>query len=70
MTIQSSLTFIQNKLGNNITLDENYIKKLISLEEQTNNSTDLYFYLLIILPIVFYKLKDKLDLKSVASKFW
>lgn len=69
MTIQSSLTFIQNKLGNNITLDENYIKKLISLEEQTNNSTDLYFYLLIILPIVFYKLKDKLDLKSVASNF-
>ena len=69
MTIQSSLTFIQNKLGNNITLDKNYIKKLISLEEQKNNSTDLYFYLLLILPLVFYKLKDKLDLKSIASNF-
>ena len=49
-------------------LSDNYIKRIISSYENTHNSTDKYFYLFMILPIVFYNFYPELNLQSLSKK--
>ena len=66
-SLSSSYSYLESKIGGDITLSDNYIKRIISLYENTNNSTDKYFYLLMILPLVFYNFYPELNLQSLSK---
>lgn len=66
-SLSSSYTYLESKLGGNITLSDNYIKRIISSYQDTHNSTDKYFYLFMILPIVFYNFYPELNLQLLSK---
>ena len=66
-SLSSSYSYLESKISNNITLSDNYIKKIISSYEDTHNLTDKYFYLFMILPIVCYNFYPELNLQNLAQ---
>jgi hypothetical protein len=66
-SLSSSYTYLESKLGGDISLSDNYIKRIISSYQDTHNSTDKYFYLFMILPIVCYNFYPKLNLQYLSK---
>lgn len=68
-SLASSYSYLESKIGGNIKLSDDYIKGIISAYEETHNSSDLYFYLLMILPLIFFNYFPELNLQKIARNF-
>jgi len=67
--ITEAYLYLQSKIGGNITLSDDYILNLKRIYYDTHKSNDMYFYLLFILPLIFFNYFNEINLQTLSKDF-